>query len=326
MPIMDGYEATKIIRQNLKKTDLPILAMTAHAVSEERDKCFEIGMNDHIAKPIHRHNLFLALSHWIGKNKQLAVPKQSTKKINNAPDSLQNGLQNELQNELQDPLQQLLAEANSGKAPQGLHFIEALQRVEGNKKLYLKLLKNFCREHKESSKKISALLEKNDRQGLRHFAHSLKGVAANIGMVDVQKLAGYAEQRAESGPTEKINITFQRLIDELTKIISYLSPRLERDKLRSEQTRTAEAKTKEGEENTDHERNNALLLIERLKILLEQSDFSSLQFVEGNQEKVRALLDESSLQKLTNAIEEFHFKHALSMIHAILEKQPKGER
>ncbi|MCI5181890.1 MAG: response regulator [Candidatus Electrothrix sp. AW1] len=334
MPIMDGYEATKIIRQNLKKTDLPILAMTAHAVSEERDKCFEIGMNDHIAKPIHRHNLFLALSHWIGKNKQLAVPKQSTKKINNAPDtshapdSLQNGLQNELQkelqNELQDPLQQLLAEANSGKAPQGLHFIEALQRVEGNKKLYLKLLKNFCREHKESSKKISALLEKNDRQGLRHFAHSLKGVAANIGMVDVQKLAGYAEQRAESGPTEKINIAFQRLIDELTKIISYLSPRLERDKLRSEQTRTAEAKTKEGEENKDHERNNALLLIERLKILLEQSDFSSLQFVEGNQEKVRALLDESSLQKLTNAIEEFHFKHALSMIHAILEKQPKG--
>ncbi|MCW5213671.1 Hpt domain-containing protein, partial [Desulfobulbus sp. TB] len=262
----------------------------------------------------YRHNLFLALSHWIGKNKQLAIPepppKQSEKKkLQNDP---------EISYAVADPLQQLLTEANNGKAPQGLHFIEALQRIEGNKKLYLKLLKNFCREHKESSKKISVLLEKNDRQGLRHFAHSLKGVAANIGMADVQKLAGYAEQRAESGSTEKINRAFQRLIDELTKITNYLSPRIERHEPRPKQTRTAEAKTK------DHERNNALLLIERLKLLLEQSDFSSLQFVEGNQEKVRALLDESSLRKLINAIEEFHFKHALSMIHAILKEQPKG--
>ncbi len=77
MPVMDGYEATRVIRQDLGKTDLPILAMTAHAVSEERDKCFRIGMNDHIAKPINRNNLFVALSNWIGETAERHSEKQT---------------------------------------------------------------------------------------------------------------------------------------------------------------------------------------------------------------------------------------------------------
>ena len=65
MPVMDGYEATRRIRQELGRHSLPILAMTAHAVSEERDKCFRMGMDDHIAKPVSRRSLFAALNCWI---------------------------------------------------------------------------------------------------------------------------------------------------------------------------------------------------------------------------------------------------------------------
>ncbi|MCI5211259.1 MAG: hypothetical protein D3910_21300, partial [Candidatus Electrothrix sp. ATG2] len=64
----------------------------------------------------------------------------------------------------------------------------------------------------------------------------------------------------------------------------------------------------------------ALLLLQRLAVLLEQSDFSSLQFLEGNQDVVRAVVDELSLSELTSSIEGFHFKNALKLLHEILDK------
>ncbi len=302
MPVMDGYEATKIIRQDLGKTDLPILAMTAHAVSEERDQCFEIGMNDHIAKPISRHNLFLVLNNWIKeKPKQPIAPQQSTPPPKATPND----------NSTACPLQQLLAEAENGEAPHGIHFTEALQRIEGNERLYLKLLKSFCREQKKSPPKISDLLQQEDRKELKHLAHSLKGVSANIGMADLQKLSSRAEQKAGYGTAEEIKTAFQALADELKTITSYLAPRVERSEKRQKQAG-----------NGEHDRSKALLLLQRLSVLLEQSDFSSLQFLEGNQDIVRELLDEASLTELTGYIEGFHFKNALLLINTIIEEQP----
>jgi CheY-like chemotaxis protein len=300
MPIMDGYEATKIIRQDLGKTDLPILAMTAHAVSEERDKCFEIGMNDHISKPISRHNLFLALNNWIKeKPQQPSPPQQST------PDSTSSQ---------KSPLQQMLTEAEKGEVPSEIHFTEALQRIEGNERLYFKLLKSFCREQKESPLKISKLLQQDDRKELKHFAHSLKGVSANIGMAGLQKLSSHAEQKAGHGTAEEIKTVFQDVADELETITQYLTPWVEKNEQQQKQSKMSG--------KGEHDRHKALLLLQRLSVLLEQSDFSSLQFLEGNQDVVRELLDEATLTELTGQIEGFHFKNALNLITRVLENQP----
>ena len=308
MPVMDGYEATKAIRQDLGKTDLPILAMTAHAVSEERDKCFEIGMNDHIAKPISRHNLFLALNNWIGE-------KAKQRSAASHPDTVQ-PQKNAEKSCATAPLQQMFTEVENGEAPSGLHFTEALQRIEGNERLYLKLLKSFCREQKESPEKIAAFLQEADRKKLKHFAHSLKGVTANIGMASLQKLSSRAEQKAGYGTPEELELVFQELADELKIITSYLAPRVERSEKRHKHTGAVQ------QGNSEHDRRKALLLLQRLAVLLEQSDFSSLQFLEGNQDIVRSLLDEASLTKLTGYIEGFHFKNALHLINTIIEEQP----
>jgi two-component system sensor histidine kinase/response regulator len=64
MPVMDGIEATRIIRSDSRFEDLPIIAMTANAMAADRDKCLEAGMNDHIAKPIDPEDLFRVLVHW----------------------------------------------------------------------------------------------------------------------------------------------------------------------------------------------------------------------------------------------------------------------
>jgi signal transduction histidine kinase/CheY-like chemotaxis protein len=308
MPVMDGYEATKAIRQDLGKTDLPILAMTAHAVSEERDKCFQIGMNDHIAKPINRKILFLALSKWIGE----AAERQRGKQAADV-DISQLAVASRERHTL-DPLKQLLAEAERGESPAGIDFAGGLQRVEGNEKLYLKLLRSFCREQKEALDKIPKLIEQANRKEARHFAHGLKGVAGNIGMSDVQELASRAEQKAGYGTVEEFQEVFQKLIQELRQIIEYLAPRVEPPEEQRKQVGTAGPAD-------EHDRRKALLLLRRLAVLLEQSDFSSLQFLEGNQGIVRALLDESSLSKLTGSIEGFHFKNALHLINEIIEGQ-----
>ncbi|MCI5139346.1 MAG: response regulator, partial [Candidatus Electrothrix sp. AR1] len=118
------------IRQDLGKTDLPILAMTAHAVSEERDKCFQIGMNDHIAKPINRNTLFLALSNWIGETAERQSGKQAAG-VDRFAAAPQESYRSQQRSHTPDPLTQLLAEAERGESPAGMDFAEGLQRVEG---------------------------------------------------------------------------------------------------------------------------------------------------------------------------------------------------
>lgn len=65
MPVMDGYQATQLIRSELGLTDLPIVALTAHATREERDKCLAAGMNDHLPKPFSKQLLADTLRKWL---------------------------------------------------------------------------------------------------------------------------------------------------------------------------------------------------------------------------------------------------------------------
>ena len=65
MPIMDGYEATKKIRQQSKYSDLPIIAMTANSMEGDREKALEVGMNDHISKPIIPNIMLMTMAKWI---------------------------------------------------------------------------------------------------------------------------------------------------------------------------------------------------------------------------------------------------------------------
>ena len=65
MPVMDGLEATRLIRRNVDAEQLPIIAMTAHAMEQERQLCLEAGMNDHLTKPVDPKNLTNTLGRWI---------------------------------------------------------------------------------------------------------------------------------------------------------------------------------------------------------------------------------------------------------------------
>lgn len=68
MPVMDGYEASRRIRQSGRWPDLPIVALTANAMPEERERCRAAGMNDYLAKPFRREELLALVDHWVPVN------------------------------------------------------------------------------------------------------------------------------------------------------------------------------------------------------------------------------------------------------------------
>ncbi len=171
MPEMDGYAATAAIRAEPDLQMVPIVAMTAHAMPEERQRCLEAGMNDHISKPIDPDVLFSTLACW-GKRMEYGPAGASP-----AP-----------------------RRENLGGAPKVLlDTASAVRRVGGNLALHLKLLAQFAAGHADTAAQISALLAAGDRTAAEQAAHSIKGVAGNIGAGLLAEAASELEAAIRNG-------------------------------------------------------------------------------------------------------------------------------
>jgi len=173
MPEMDGYQATKKIRSDARFADLPIIAMTAHATIEERQRCLTAGMNDHVSKPIDPALLF----ETVGRFYKPLTPALSSEGA------------------------RVSGTETGGDLPNvtGLNSAEGLLRVAGNRKLYLKLLRQFSVQQAESPAQIAEQLKTGDRATAERTAHTVKGVAANLGAKAVQLAAGELEKALHEG-------------------------------------------------------------------------------------------------------------------------------
>jgi CheY-like chemotaxis protein len=184
MPVMDGISATRQICLDGRLANLPVVAMTANAMPADRERCLAAGMNDHIAKPIEPEDLWQALLKWI-KPLHAEVPK---------PMAVQ-------------PQQRQQADLPVGL--DGLDMDAGLRRVLGKKWLYLSMLRRFVAGQKGAVATIRKALQDADRVSAERLAHTLKGVAGNIGASEVQALAASSEQAIRDG--EPLETTTERL-------------------------------------------------------------------------------------------------------------------
>ncbi|WP_291328863.1 response regulator [Desulfovibrio sp. UCD-KL4C] len=179
MPEMDGYEATRVIRDRLKKTNLPIIAMTAHAMRGDKEKCLQAGMNDYIPKPIDKNQMMSVIKTYLLENKAQhngIIIKENIQK-NSEPDT-------------------------DFKKFQQLDIEEALDRIGGDLNILINILKNFDTYNINFTTKIDFMLARGELKEAGDMAHALKGAAANLSAVDLAKAAQALENSCKADQKE----------------------------------------------------------------------------------------------------------------------------
>ncbi len=173
MPEMDGFEATRIIRADERFRDLPVIAMTAHAMGGQREKCLAGGMDDYITKPVDPDELHAALDRWI----KPGIKQRPLAEL--APDDEQQPVAKGFK-------------ALPGTLP-GFDIEFGLRRVGGNTNLFGKLVHDFCVKYADAARVLQAALAAGDREQITQTAHAIKGVAGNIGALELHRAAGELE-------------------------------------------------------------------------------------------------------------------------------------
>jgi CheY-like chemotaxis protein/signal transduction histidine kinase len=180
MPVLDGYGATKEIRGDKRLTDVPIIAMTANAFSSDREQALEAGMVDHVAKPIEVRHLFDVMGQWI------TVPQDRRGSYDD------------------EPVPDIETETSLPDLP-GIDTTVALERLGGNADLYISLLQGFVQQQAASDKAISKALSADDHALAEREAHTVKGVAANLGMEALLAVSGELEAAIKAADKSAID-------------------------------------------------------------------------------------------------------------------------
>ena len=282
MPEMDGLKATEKIREI--DAIIPVIAMTARSMQEEKEMCFKAGMNDHIAKPIDPDALMATIEKW-NKRKVLQPSEILMGQNKNRVLSRKNGENNQGTKELDQIY--------------GIDTKMGLIRVAGNVTLYRKLLQRFATEQENTITKIWQGIEKKEWEIAVREAHLLKGVAGNIGASVVYELAYEIEKMAKNEALEDMTMVY-RLRDEFFKMseaISQISPDIG-------QIPAEEA----GNESAVKE------LLVTLKELLLKGDAAALPYLQDNRSGIKNAVEQDKFERLEKLIEQYEFEEAVNIL------------
>jgi GAF domain-containing protein/DNA-binding response OmpR family regulator/nitrogen-specific signal transduction histidine kinase/HPt (histidine-containing phosphotransfer) domain-containing protein len=282
MPVMDGHEATREIRSDPRYDSLPIIAMTAQAMAEERDQCLSEGMNDHITKPIDPDLLYRTVLAFAG---QRVVPRAGA--ASEAP---------------RDPS---VAEAASSEltAIAGVDIADGLHRVGGNLRLYRAMLQQYAEDQAETPAALRAALAAGDAKTAERLAHTLKGVSATLGIKPASEVAAVVEDRIRHGRLEGIEDDLVALQQATEAVIAGIRAAL------------ATAAPVAASESADMA--VVIPLLGRLEELLVSSDGAALDCVLEAQEVLARVLSAEEFAGLSREVQNFAFDAALVELRAI---------
>ncbi len=195
MPVMDGLEATRRIRANPEHAALPIIAMTANALTRDRDRCIAAGMNDFLTKPVYAARLLEVLARWLGIEMTI---NPSASQSHHAV----------------------------GREHAVLDHEAAMQHLDGNVKLFHELLDIFRRHHAGDMQQLRTVLATGETNAAHRLAHTLKGVAGNLSMPRLRQVASRVEESIEE--TSTVPEELLRLAEsELSEVLAAVEPLLE---------------------------------------------------------------------------------------------------
>ena len=278
MPEMDGYQATKAIREKRASEGLPIIAMTAHAMMEEKRRCLDAGMNDHITKPIDPQAMFETILRW-------CKPRQGGAPVGSISDS---------------------GESAPCDLPPiaGIDLQNGISRVAGNQKLYRSLLIKFMNGQAEVPVLIAEALNAGDCALAERLAHTTRGVAGNIGARALQDCAAELERAIkDAADAERTAALLSRFTETMRGLIKALRE-AEIGRVRAgerDPARTARAAP-------DPQRVREAM--EHLGRLLAANDSAALDYLEQRRQDLAGGLLPEELAALEHAAEAYDFDSA----------------
>jgi len=276
MPVMDGYEATREIRKQEKYKDLPVIAMTANVMAGDREKVLDAGMNDHIAKPINVREMFTTMAKWITPTHMSEVTAAAG-------------------------TDEAVTEEEIPDMP-GIDTAAGLATSQGNQKLYRKLLVKFRDHHGDFEAEFRAAQSGDDPEAAERCAHTLKGVAGNVGAKGVQETALALESACrEKQAAEEIERVLNNAVSVLTPVLQGLAA-LDR----------TGSKATAGDGAVDPEKLNSLL--NQLRTLLEEDDADAANVLETLQEQPGVEVHMDALKELADAVDEYDFDGAIKVL------------
>jgi two-component system sensor histidine kinase/response regulator len=280
MPVLDGFGATAKIRAESKFDGLPIVAMTAHAMIEERHKCLEAGMQDHVTKPIDPEALYATLAKWTkaagGKGSRAAAAAPA-------------------------------APAAPAAVPvvEGLDTAGGLRRVAGNARLYLKLLRQYVEGQAGAARAVREALAEGRRGDAERIAHTAKGVSGNIGAGAVQEIAAALEHAlAAGGETAAPIARFEAALDDMIARIAAALP--------------GEAPAPAAAAGAADPRKLRPVL-DKLAALLAEGDAAAADYFAENEPDLASALPRAELEAVRKAIDAFDFDAAAERIRALAQ-------
>ncbi|MCP4622125.1 MAG: response regulator [bacterium] len=224
MPVMDGYEATRKIREwefripTSAFKSVPIIAMTAHAMAGDEARSFDAGMNDHVTKPIDPDQLFAALNKWIASTPDRRQPRQPGTEFSreNVQDTLAVPT---------GPVPTAFTEDAFPQALPGFDLAAGLQRLQGNRRLYKKLLLDFTSTYDRVADDIRKALDADDMDHAHSLVHNLKGLAGNLAATELLAAAIEMEKLVKQGinkqlpARDELDSEFNQLEQELNRAL-----------------------------------------------------------------------------------------------------------
>ena len=203
MPVMDGYTATKEIRKNSVYKNLPIIAMTANAMQSDIQKCLEIGMNDHIAKPIETKNLYEKLYKWL----EVDIEECEVRGLKG-----EDGFKN-----IQEKYSNLADDFD-------ISIVK--ERTSLNENKFNIMLTDYYEKYKEYDCRILESINGNDFKQARFLTHSVSGISGSLGAKKVSETARELEGALIKQDILSINETFLIFSDALRKTMAVIEKTL----------------------------------------------------------------------------------------------------
>ncbi|MES0337392.1 MAG: response regulator [Candidatus Magnetobacterium sp. LHC-1] len=299
MAVMDGYGATRRIRQIQEFAGLPIIAMTANVLTGEREKCLAAGMNDHIGKPIQPNQLYTTLLHWLppGEVKLPSPPLPPTPSSQTPGEGAKTALLTRLSR---------------------IDIRLGLDRCIGNTTLYVELLRELYGKYRDSFRAVSSELDNKNYQAARELVHTLAGVSGNLGATELYRALqpldkALKDTAADIADLDPLLSAFKTAFDDVMADLSGI------DDTTPPET-TSKARTADPLDAEDLRGNEAVVTsIHKLAVLLLESDSRSVAELQILRGMLEGYCKSEAMAKVESHINDYDFDEAHAALIAFAQ-------